>query len=323
MAQLPFNLTIVQFLADHRNVFLTKLFLAASFLGSAEWYVLIAILIYVVWDKKLAIRLSLLVLLTMSLNDVLKAIIRNPRPFIREGTYLKKWAVSAAAAKTLAAEYSTPSGHAMGSSAFYAYLYACIRNRYARIAAVLAIVLIGLSRPYLGVHYAEDIVLGWAIGLPVALAAAKLTGRLASIWNKRSYMQQIGIAIAASVALCLLAMVINGWRMDGQPRALFAYAGFLTGIVIARPLEMRTVNFDPRSSSVAAKILRYVLSVGMVIFVLLIFDRMFGARADAFSALGYLLLYLRVAVAAIVAIFLAPLAFTKMKLAETQPAGMD
>ena len=323
MAPLPFNLPLVQFLADHRNVFLTKLFLAASFLGSTECYILIAILIYVVWDKKLAIRLSVLVLLTMSLNDVLKNIIRNPRPFIREGTYLKKWAVSASSAKTLAAEYSTPSGHAMGASAFYSYLCAFIGNRYVRIVAVLAIILIGLSRPYLGVHYAEDIVIGWAIGLSVALAAARFKARMTSIWNNRSYTQQVGIAIVASMALCLPAMAINGWRMDGQPCALLGYAGFLTGIVIARPLELRTVNFDPRSSSVAIKLLRYVLSIGMVISVLLIFDKVLGAMADKFDMLGYALQYLRYAVAGIVGIFLAPLIFSKMKLAETQPAGMD
>jgi hypothetical protein len=111
--------------------------------------------------------------------------------------------------------------------------------------------------------------------------------------------------------------------MDGQPCALLGYAGFLTGIVIARPLELRTVNFDPRSSSVAIKLLRYVLSIGMVISVLLIFDKVLGAMADKFDMLGYALQYLRYAVAGIVGIFLAPLIFSKMKLAETQPAGMD
>ena len=248
MAPLPFNLSLVQYFVDHRNVCLTRLFLGASFVGSADGYVLIAILLYVLWDKQLAIRLSVLVLLTMSLNDILKILIRNPRPFIREGTYLKKWAVSATSAKGLAAEYSTPSGHAMGSSAFYAYLYAFIKTRWVRVAAVLTIVLIGVSRPYLGVHYVEDVLLGWAFGLSIALVAAKYTGWLSSAWNKLSYGQQIAVTAAACLALFLLSMLINGWRIDAQPLALLGFAGFLTGIVIARPLELRKVNFDPRSS---------------------------------------------------------------------------
>jgi membrane-associated phospholipid phosphatase len=320
MAPLPFNLTLVQFFVDHRNVCLTKLFLGASFVGSADGYVLIAILLYVLWDKQLAIRLSVLVLLTMSLNEILKFLIKDPRPFIREGTYLKKWAVSAASAKGLAAEYSTPSGHAMGSSAFYAYLYAFINNRWVRVAAVLTIVLIGVSRPYLGVHYVEDVLLGWAFGLSIALVAAKYTGWLSSVWNKFSYGQQIGITAAVSLALFLLSMLINGWRIDAQPRDLLGFAGFLTGIVIARPLELRKVNFDPRSSNAIKKVLRYVLSMGMVLFVLLFFDRVFGAMADKVSLLGYLLQYVRYALAGIAGIFLAPLIFTRLKLAETLPA---
>jgi len=310
MAPLPFNLTLVQFFVDHRNVCLTKLFLGASFVGSADGYVLIAILLYVLWDKQLAIRLSVLVLLTMSLNEILKFLIKDPRPFIREGTYLKKWAVSAASAKGLAAEYSTPSGHAMGSSAFYAYLYAFINNRWVRVAAVLTIVLIGVSRPYLGVHYVEDVLLGWAFGLSIALVAAKYTGWLSSVWNKFSYGQQIGITAAVSLALFLLSMLINGWRIDAQPRDLLGFAGFLTG----------KVNFDPRSSNAIKKVLRYVLSMGMVLFVLLFFDRVFGAMADKVSLLGYLLQYVRYALAGIAGIFLAPLIFTRLKLAETLPA---
>jgi hypothetical protein len=68
-------MALIQFLADHRNVFLTKFFLVASFIGDVEGYILIITLIYVIWDKQLAIRLSILVLLTMSLNHLLKIII--------------------------------------------------------------------------------------------------------------------------------------------------------------------------------------------------------------------------------------------------------
>lgn len=99
---------LMQFLADHRTIPLTRFFLAATFFGNFAGYIFIATLIYVAWNKQLAIRLSVLVLLSSSLNDVLKLIVKNPRPFIREGTYLQKWAVSPQSAAALAAEYSPP-----------------------------------------------------------------------------------------------------------------------------------------------------------------------------------------------------------------------
>jgi len=312
VAPLPFNLSLVQFLADHRTSYLTHFFLAITFFGGAGAYFLIAIFIYVAWNKQLAIRLLVLVLLTMTLNEILKMVIGNPRPFIRERTWLKKWAVSPEEAARLAAEYSTPSGHAMGSSAFYSYLYGCIRSRAVRVIAVVAILLIGISRPYLGVHYAEDVLIGWAFGLSLALVSIRYGEAIASAWNRFSSMQEIGATLAGSLALWLLAVLLNGGQTAGQPRNALYYAGFLTGIVIARRLEVSRVNFDPKSSSVVEKILRYLLSVGMVIFTLVILRAGFEMAVDRASVFWNLAEYLRSAAAGFVAIFVAPLLFTRI-----------
>ena len=311
----------MQFLADHRNFLLTKFFLLASFIGQVEGYILVVTLIYVMFDKTLAVRLSVLLLLTMCLNHVLKITIKNPRPFIHEGTYLQKWAVSAENAKALATEYSTPSGHAMAGSAFYSYLYASIENRFVAVIAVIAILSTGLSRPYLGVHYPGDILMGWAIGLPVALVAIRRTDKISDGWNKLSYRYQVGIVVASSLILWVATIAINGWRVDGQPRTVLGYTGFLAGILLGCPIELSTVNFDPKSSGPVAKMLRFAISVVMVLVALLLLDKVFGAIADDFSALGYMLQYIRYAIAGLVSIFVAPLLFTKIGLAEPNSMG--
>jgi len=317
MAQLTFNMAVMQFLVDHRNVLLTKLFLLASFAGQVEGYILIVTLIYVMFDKTLAVRLAVLLLLTMCLNHVLKITIKNPRPFVHEGTYLQKWEVSTENAKAIATEYSTPSGHAMAGSAFYSYLYAFVENPVVRVIAVLAILATGFSRPYLGVHYPGDILIGWVIGLLVALVAIKRADEISEGWDKLSYKYQVAIVVASSLILWLATIAINGWRIDGQPRAFLGYAGFLTGIVIGRPIELSTVNFDPGSSTLPAKILRFAISVAMVLVSLVLLDKVFGAIADDFSVLGYLLQYIRYVIAGVINIFVAPLFFTKLGLAET------
>lgn len=319
MAPLPFNLGLVQFLADHRSVFLTKIMLGASFFGGADGYILLAALIYVAWNKKLAIRLSVLVLLTMALNGILKMAIKNPRPFIREGTWLKKWAVSPKSATALAAEYSTPSGHAMASSAFYSYLYALVKNQWIRVAAIIVIVVIGFSRPYLGVHYVEDVLIGWLIGLTLALVFIRYDDALAAAWRRLSYILQIAVTVAGSLALWVVVVALNGGRTDRPPDAMIDYAGFLTGIVLARPLEESKVNFDPRSSSFLTKILRYLLTVAMILFTLLFLNKAFGLIADRSTLLGNLLEYLRLTALGFVTIFLAPLLFTRIGWAKCMP----
>ena len=321
MAPLPFNLGLVQFLADHRNVYLTKLAHVAAFAGGVEGYILLAALIYVVWNKRLAIQLSVVMLAASSINDLLKLLVRNPRPFIVQGTYLQKWAVSAKSARNLAMEFSTPSGHATAAAAFYTYLYGKVCSRAVRIVAVAAILIIGISRPYLGVHYFEDVFLGWALGLAVAAVGLRYAEAIAAAWNRISHWLQIAIVAPGGLALWLTAVLLNGHSTTGQPYAYLCYGGFLTGVVIARPLELSKVNFDPRSSTLLVKVLRYFLSVGLLFITLFALEMIFLLITSRYSVLWNLLEYLRFIAAGFVTVFLAPWVFTRIGWAKTLTNG--
>lgn len=314
MAELPFSLGLVRFLADHRHSLLTPLFQLFTFLGEIEGYVLLIALIYVAYDKRLAFRLAVLTLVAMSLNHFLKTLIRNPRPFVADGSYAERWAVSPAKAADLATEFSTPSGHGMAGGAFYVYLYDSVRKRWVRIACVLLLLLTGLSRPYLGMHYLEDVVLGWLLGGALALGAIRYAEGIGRLWGRLSHRGQIAITVVGSAALWLLTRALAGWSAEGQPTAFVSYAGFLTGIVIAYPLEEERVGFDPRSSTFPRKALRYVLSVSMVLGTLLLLDEAFAALAPDASPLGDLLRFLRYALTGIVAMLVAPFLFVKLRL---------
>jgi hypothetical protein len=258
----------------------------------------------------------MLVLLAMCLNHALKTLIRNPRPFVAEGSWAQQWAVPAENARELATEYSTPSGHAMSAGAFYIHLFASVKQRAVRILAVCAILLTGLSRPYLGVHYVQDILLGWLIGIPLALLLIRYHTQIGSRWQRLSHARQISLVVVFSVALWLLTMAAGDWRIDDQPLAFMGYAGLLTGLVIAYPIELRRIDFDPRSGSAPRKLLRYALSVAMVIGTLQLLDELFARLAEDSSLLGHVLQYARYVTAGIVAMWLAPLTFTRLGLAE-------
>jgi membrane protein DedA with SNARE-associated domain/membrane-associated phospholipid phosphatase len=94
-----------------------------------------------------------------ALDAALKMLFRRPRPVWED-----PWA--------LAHGWSFPSGHAMGSLVTYgmiAYLAVATQKQWSvRVpvigAMTLLIVLIGLTRLYLGVHYFSDVVGGYAAG---------------------------------------------------------------------------------------------------------------------------------------------------------------
>lgn len=312
-----FSLPFVQFLADHRDPLLTYFFVGMSAVGATPCYVLIILAIYVAWDKVLAVRLSYVVLLTMSANDLMKDLIRNLRPFVVDGMWRQKWALSAAHGQALSAEFSTPSGHAMGSASFYGYLAACVKRAWFWAVVGVVIFLVGFSRPYLGVHYGEDVLIGWAIGLSIAAFAARYCGVMAKRWRAWPYFAQIGGALAASAALWLISIELNGWRITPSLHGLAMYTGFLTGNVIAFPLEARCVGFCAGDGTVRAKVLRVLITIAITAPLLLGLRVLFAAMAMPGTIAGLALEYIRYAAAGVAGIYVAPLVFTRLKLAQS------
>lgn len=98
------------------------------------------------------------------LNVILKLIFERPRPELWQQMIVEH-------------SFSFPSGHAMASSALafsLIVLFWRTKQRYAVVAlAVVYMLVIGVSRLYLGVHYPTDVLAGWLIsGAWVALVAA-------------------------------------------------------------------------------------------------------------------------------------------------------
>ena len=112
------------------------------------------------------------------LNDVLKDFFRRPRP-IESTSFIR------------AQVWSFPSGHAMVSAAFYLFLiyvgwrllHGAARWVWAGVLVTL-VLLIGLSRMYLGVHYLTDVIAGYAAGAAWT-AAVIAAGRLLALRRGR------------------------------------------------------------------------------------------------------------------------------------------
>ena len=122
--------------------------------------VIITAIVLIIFIKNKKIKLSLAVnLIGITLiNNLIKVIIARPRPNINR----------------LVSEtgYSFPSGHSITSMVFYGYLiyliYKYVDNRKIKIPLIIILTilipLIGVSRIYLGVHYASDVLCGFLLG---------------------------------------------------------------------------------------------------------------------------------------------------------------
>lgn len=163
-ATIAFDDTVRSAVHDAATPFLTVLMKFVTLLGSTVFLVLATLLgafgFYYLKHK----RGFVLLLITMIGGGILlvslKLSFRRARP-------------EAFFDYALPASYSFPSGHSLASFCFYAILAALatarIENRRLKIVvwtiAAALILLIGLSRIYLGVHYPSDVLAGYAVGL--------------------------------------------------------------------------------------------------------------------------------------------------------------
>jgi undecaprenyl-diphosphatase len=118
--------------------------------------------------KRWAIPITSTVIVTALSNIFLKLLFTRERPDILQLIY--------------ESDYSFPSGHAMNNMAFYTMVFLLtnkyIKNRKIKIGiSIMCIILpliIGISRIYLGVHYASDVMVGWFLGSAIAVIIFKI-----------------------------------------------------------------------------------------------------------------------------------------------------
>lgn len=146
---------------QHLGGWLTVPMKAFSFLGTEEFYLLVMPGVLWCLDAALGVRLGLLLLSSASLNAMVKLLFGWPRPY---------WVSDQVKALSTEGSYGLPSGHSQDALSVWGGLATGLRRRAWTVGLGALILLISVSRLYLGVHYPADVLAGWL------LAAALLAG---------------------------------------------------------------------------------------------------------------------------------------------------
>lgn len=150
---------IYNFVISFKNDNLTNFFRFITKFSDVTFIVILVLIILLILRNKDSVFIIFNLIILRILNYIIKVIIRRDRPNILRLIKI--------------GEYSFPSGHAMISMGLYGYLiyliYKKIKNSYIKklgiIILSLLIILIGISRIYLGVHYFSDVVAGYTLSL--------------------------------------------------------------------------------------------------------------------------------------------------------------
>jgi undecaprenyl-diphosphatase len=162
----------------HASPLLTRIMIAASYYGGPSWLVPLGLVLAIAFFSHGWHRGALLVVITVAGAALLNALLKQGFARTRPAPFFDYPLPSSA---------SFPSGHAFFAASFLGGLAvlvsARVRSLGLRIAiwsvALLLILLIGLSRVYLGVHYPSDVFAGYAVAV-VWVTAVAVGDRLTS-----------------------------------------------------------------------------------------------------------------------------------------------
>ncbi len=157
-----FDEVIYNYLSNNRNSFLDTFFINFTHIGDTLPVVILAIILFFVFKEKGIIATSFI--LCTGINTILKHLIVRERPplvrrLITQGGY------------------SYPSGHSIMALCTYGiliyFVITKIKKKWLKILLTillsLMILLIGISRIYVGVHYPSDVLGAFLLGIVILI----------------------------------------------------------------------------------------------------------------------------------------------------------
>lgn len=275
-----------------------------TYLGNELVFIILIAVIYIVYDKRYAKNLTILLLTTTYINSFLKDIFKDPRPPV--GSIEET-------------SYGFPSGHSQGSATFYGYIGYEFRDKIKPnvIPLILSVIilLVAFSRVIIGVHDFQDIGAGLIFGVSVMLAFIYLEPIATEKLNALEPKIVILIGVIISIAIFLFGTFLfpTSGKQLGNEAIPFsdtgAYAqigGILLGLTIGYVLENMYINYEPSKLDIKYKILNLV--IGLIILFLVYFG--LELLKDIFNSVIFR--YIRYTLVAFILVFIVPWIFTKI-----------
>ncbi|MEG2785377.1 MAG: phosphatase PAP2 family protein [Anaerovoracaceae bacterium] len=170
-----FDTTVREWFYQLRRSGLNGIMIAITYMGNWQAIVMLCLglLVFNKTRKEIGVPLSMVSAVSVVIYKIIKSSFKRARPavalhIINQGGY------------------SFPSGHALNSLVVFGFLIYLIRKNVGnkRIANVLTgilsalIVLVGISRIYVGVHFPTDVLGGWFLGSAFLIIAIMVTEKI-------------------------------------------------------------------------------------------------------------------------------------------------
>jgi membrane-associated phospholipid phosphatase len=226
-----FGLNATQWLQSNYPSFETVM-QSAVFFGRFEFYAALMLLLYWSINKRMGAHFIYLLIVSLVVNAFLKAGFRAPRPYWLDPDGKQIQIMSEEAS------FGNPSGHVQTTTIVVFFFAAWIHRWWGWLLAAFLIMLIALSRIYLGVHFVHDAFAGFIVGVLIITGYWISQRYFAERFRNRILGQRLLIAIAVPLAVAALYVVLI--LLLGKPDVSVRWGDFVQLAVEASNKDMVT-----------------------------------------------------------------------------------
>src|SRR5690606_9507055 len=185
---------------------LDRIVILITNLGHESFYMILLPVLYWCLDRRTGAQLTGLFLFGMWFSFWMKDLLQLPRAFQAHPEVAQLH-------EEPNLGYGFPSGHAFGSTMIWGFLMIRFRRAWLWAAGTAIIVLVSLSRMYLGLHHLVDILGGAAVALALIGVFSAAAPRIGGILREREALAWL---LAASPLLLLpLQPTSDGFKLIG------------------------------------------------------------------------------------------------------------
>ncbi len=294
--------------------------LAFTALGIEQFFILLLPMIYWCFDQAVGLRLGILFMFSNMINSFFKLLFHNPRPY---------WISDKVKELYHETSFGIPSNHAQLAATVWGWLAVEVKKKWFSIVAIFLILMIGISRLYLGAHFLSDVLLGWLIGGLLVWAYAAWYEKVAAWIEKLSLGIKLLLIVVTDAAMgglvYLARWFARSWQMDpawadraGEVdplniEGIFTLGGTWLGMLGGYLFLNETKGHFQANKGGWKRLVRFFVGLAGVLVLYLGLGSLFPDNADFIS---YALRLVRYTLIGLWVSWFAPLVFEKMGLLE-------
>ena len=215
-------------------------------LGEETFFMVAALFVFWCVDKRRGYYLLSVGFVGVLANQWLKIVCRVPRPWVKDPDF-----TIVESARAGAAGYSFPSGHTQTAVGVFGGVARFTRRTWVRVLCVVLLVLVSVSRMYLGVHTPADVGVSFVLALVMVFALYPLME--STLWFPGRMYGILGVMLALSLAFAAFMELfpfpadVDGANLAEAVKNAWSMAGAVAGMLVVCVFDNRVLQFPTRA----------------------------------------------------------------------------